>query len=453
MIAMALIMLPVDMIYPHPDNPRKDLGDIGELTESIRTNGIYQNLTVVRGHYVGNDYVPYDGYMAVIGHRRLAAAKAAGLADVPCVVAEMDHQTQVQTMLLENMQRSDLTVYEQAQGFQMLLDFGASIDEIAEKSGFSKNTVRRRVKMMELDQEKLKEVSSRQLSLSDFDELAKIDDISKRNSVLQVIGTSDFAYRMRSVLSEQEINKYLPEAKKEMRRLGINSIKQADTWSSKYDRRGERISVALWPKEKAKIPKVNKSLFYCINNGWIDFYTASVRAKPTKRPQEDIDREKDIAAQWAYLDEQADICYQLRQEFIAKLECSEKNLSAVLKGALLAATLEALDYNSPDRETMCSLLQIGGYSDDRGMKVLRGIQEFPVKLYPRYVYAIFGDTAVLIGNSYRRVYPVFKPLPKLQLLYSWLEGLGYEMCSIEKSLVYGTNAKYQEWAEKRGGKQ
>ena len=65
-----------------------------------------------------------DLYRVVIGHRRLAAAKLAGLAEVPCAVVEMTEQEQIATMLLENMQRSDLTVYEQAQGFQMMLDLG-----------------------------------------------------------------------------------------------------------------------------------------------------------------------------------------------------------------------------------------------------------------------------------------------------------------------------------------
>ena len=62
--------------------------------------------------------VESDGkYTVVIGHRRLAAAKLAGLTEVPCAVVEMTEQEQIATMLLENMQRSDLTVYEQAQRF------------------------------------------------------------------------------------------------------------------------------------------------------------------------------------------------------------------------------------------------------------------------------------------------------------------------------------------------
>ena len=103
-----LVEIPITSISTHPQNPRKDLGDLTELAESIRTTGILQNLTVVQN----DDYT----YTVIIGHRRLAAAKLAGLETVPCAVVEMSEDDQLATMLAENMQRSDLTVYEQAEG-------------------------------------------------------------------------------------------------------------------------------------------------------------------------------------------------------------------------------------------------------------------------------------------------------------------------------------------------
>lgn len=110
-----LVYIPIDKLHPHPDNPRKELGDLYELTESIKVRGIMQNLTVV----------PYeDGYRIIIGHRRAAAAKEAGLTSLPCVIVEMTPEEQVATMLVENIQRSDLTVYEQAQSFQLMMDMG-----------------------------------------------------------------------------------------------------------------------------------------------------------------------------------------------------------------------------------------------------------------------------------------------------------------------------------------
>ena len=125
-------------IYQHPDNPRKDLGDLSELSDSIAKKGIMQNLTVIPGHWDADRNWHEDGYTLIIGHRRFAAAKQAGIQELPCrVVEDMDKKDQVSTMLEENMQRADLTIWEQANGFQMMLDLGESEEQIAEKSGFT----------------------------------------------------------------------------------------------------------------------------------------------------------------------------------------------------------------------------------------------------------------------------------------------------------------------------
>lgn len=201
-------MIEIDKIYSHPDNPRKDLGDLTELADSIQESGILQNLTLVPWFSVGNrkeiciDEGMEDKYTVVIGHRRLAAAKLAGLEEVPCAIVDMDHKTQVATMLLENMQRSDLTAYEQAQGFQMMLDLGESVAGISEKTGFSKSTVRSRMKLLELDQEKLKESTQRGATLMDYAELEKIEDIELRNKVLEKVGTDDFNWSLRNAIDK-----------------------------------------------------------------------------------------------------------------------------------------------------------------------------------------------------------------------------------------------------------
>ena len=132
----AIINIKLEEIYQHPDNPRKDLGDLTELSDSIRKNGVMQNLTVIPGHWMtleeyaevreeykknpseelkeamDKKWLP-DGYTLIIGHRRCAAAKLAGLTELPCrIVEDMSQNEQVSTMLEENMQRNDLTIYE-----------------------------------------------------------------------------------------------------------------------------------------------------------------------------------------------------------------------------------------------------------------------------------------------------------------------------------------------------
>ena len=151
-------MIPIKNLLHHPDNPRKDIGDISELTDSIRKNGIMQNLTVV----------PDSGRLLVlIGNRRLEAAKAAGLKYLPCKIVEgLSKVEQVGIMLEENMQRNDLTIIEQAQGFQLMLDFGETVESIAKRTGFSKQTVNHRLKIAELDPDILKKKSEEKVMIN-----------------------------------------------------------------------------------------------------------------------------------------------------------------------------------------------------------------------------------------------------------------------------------------------
>ena len=166
------INIAAEHIRPHPENPRKDLGDLSELVESIKKNGILQNLTVIP---VENE--PGE-YMTLIGHRRYAAGTEAGVKEFPCQIAEnLTQREQVSIMLEENMQRNDLTIWEQANGFQMMLDLGETEESIAEKTGFSRTTVKHRLNIAKLNKKVLQEKEKDegfQLALKDLYELENI---------------------------------------------------------------------------------------------------------------------------------------------------------------------------------------------------------------------------------------------------------------------------------------
>lgn len=189
-------MIPTYDLFPHPQNPRKDLGDLDELVDSIKVNGVLQNLTVV----------PRDGggYTVIIGHRRLEAARRAGLTELPCAVTYMTEEEQFRTMMIENMQRSDLTAIEQADGFQYMLDLGESMESITRTTGFSKSTINRRLKLRELDRDKLKSAEGRGGTIHDYMELMKIEDPAQRNEVLDSIGTANFNNMLENALDRQE---------------------------------------------------------------------------------------------------------------------------------------------------------------------------------------------------------------------------------------------------------
>ena len=304
-------MIPVGQLHHHPDNPRKDLGDLGELTESIRKNGVMQNLTVVRGHMMSKaewieaaraegadkqsaaeSYDPEnamvsDGYMVVIGNRRMEAAKAAGVKEVPCVISDMDHRTQISTMLEENMQRADLTVYEQAQGFQMMMDLGYSAGEIAEKTGFGETTVRRRLKMAELDKAIFKKACGKQITMDDLDRLAKIDSLKERNALLKGYGENNFEWNVTRAIQVQESGKRKTEARKALKAAGIEKLPDKDRYSyGKYrELYNDRCRLFEWDGKKNFIPKIKEGkLFYWEDDTTITFYLQEPKKKSEAAP-------------------------------------------------------------------------------------------------------------------------------------------------------------------------
>lgn len=431
-----IVWIDIDRLNPHPDNPRKELGDLEELAASIKAKGILQNLTVVERD---------DGdYTIIIGHRRYAASRIAGLTKLPCVVADMTPAEQVQTMLLENMQRSDLTVYEQAQGFQMMLDFGSTIDEIAEKTGFSQTTVRRRVKMMELDQTKLKEVSSRQLSLGDFDDLAKIEDIKERNKVLMSIGTKEFNANVQVALRKQKEKHNLPLIKAWLKEVGATELKNSDTYSNKYESYDDRYSISIseWGEKGNCPPSVGKiPVFYTLTT-WGDLRLY----KKTRKPPFEIARDNAIHEAWSLLENFASVAFDLRRTFVEKLTTTTKNRETILYGAVLAHLLEIIEYNSPNRDSICEMFGIKTdvYDSGRGEKLVTGLDRITDEVLPRLIYAEFGDDKKnnCTGN-YKGQFPEYKKSPKLKLIYEWLQLLGYELSTEELQLLNGEHAAFR----------
>ena len=183
-----ITMIAAEHLHEHPDNPRKKLGDLSELTKSIKTNGILQNLTVVPIKDQPGEY------RVIIGHRRRAAGIIAEVKEFPCIISDMDERQQFITMLEENMQRQDLSIQEQAYGFQLMFDWGESIKDIAEKSGFAEQTVKHRLEIAKLSKKTLTEVarSDLQLTIKDYILLEKIKDVKRRERVLENLSGREY---------------------------------------------------------------------------------------------------------------------------------------------------------------------------------------------------------------------------------------------------------------------
>ncbi len=432
--------IPVDKLHPHPDNPRKDLGDLTELSASIREKGVMQNLTVVERDG--------GGYTVIIGHRRTAAAKLAGVRELPCIVVEMTPQEQLATMLLENMQRSDLNAYEQAQGFQMMLDFGESVETIAKKTGFSKTTVSRRLKIAELDQDVLKDVSTtRQITLGDLDRLSQIEDLEARNRVLKSIGTSNFEQSVTHTLKKQKIGKNLPALKEAIKALKCRKITRSETYSGKYTSVGKTVAIAEWKEGTPLLPDgESRKLFYTLDEDWGDlrFYVETPKAKPQKRPQAEIDREKYVEETRRQLDELSEIAFKLREDFIEGLTMTKANERKMLEGVIGTMICEMFEWrNSISKEKICERMGIKwdyGHVQKSKEAFLAKLAEDPGPYVPLMIFERFGvrsDTKYYTG--YKREFPKHQECLKLDMMYKWLMSLGYEPSDDERGLMDGTH--------------
>lgn len=227
----SIVYLKREQLEPHPQNPRKDLGDLEELRESIKVNGIMQNLTVVPK----DDSLEH--FRILIGHRRFAASEGI-LDELPCIIAEdLTDREQVGIMLCENLQRNDLTYYEQGQGFQMMLDLGDDIDAIEEKTGFSKTTIKHRIEIAKLSKKSIEKDRSWQLSLTDLAALEKIKSVKKREEILnQAYSSENLSTRVNSYLRDERVKENTKVAEKILKSLNIkkNQKTQPLHWSSDY---------------------------------------------------------------------------------------------------------------------------------------------------------------------------------------------------------------------------
>lgn len=478
-------MIPIDKLTHHPENPRKVLGDLSELTESIRKNGVMQNLTVIEGRYrsreefladckaegvskaeaeglysAENSLVTDGKYTVVIGNRRMEAAKKAGLEALPCVISSMDHRAQIATMLEENMQRSDLTLYEQAQGFQMMMDLGFSETEISEKTGFSRTTVNRRLKMAKLNEKTLQQAVRMQITIADLDKLSEIEDIKERNKLLASFGESNYSWLVNQAIKRQKADKMRPKAMKMNREADIKPIPEKDKYSiyGKYESKsGWDIELDKWDGKSSIIPKEKGALYYRENGTEIEIYRKIVKqkAEPVKKTPEELEEEKRIDLAWRTVERIQKTAREMRMEYAKKLKVTPSNAMEMLQWALIGATVMTMGYNTPKT----TLLTMAGLEKEyvipnRERELFKYIWSLPQSRWPELIFLLIEGEAKENGDYYtygsRREMPKWEDCPRVNICYQWLRQFGYRMSDEEEQMQTGTHEIFREKIKEAG---
>jgi ParB family chromosome partitioning protein len=127
-------MLPLAMIEPNEEQPRTNMGNIEELAASIREKGVLEPILVRAAG-------PHK-YQIISGERRYRAATMAGLDEIPAIELDVDDNETLEIALIENIQRKDLTPFEEAEGFLLLQQkFGYTHEKISQVIGKSRTTI------------------------------------------------------------------------------------------------------------------------------------------------------------------------------------------------------------------------------------------------------------------------------------------------------------------------
>ena len=439
-----LKQLSIELIDPHPENPRKNLGNLTELAESIKANGIMQNLTVV----------PKDDgrYMAVIGHRRLAAAKLAGLETVPCAVVDMDRKTQLSTMLLENMQRSELSYIEQADGFQLMLDLGETVESISEMSGFSKDTVKHRLEIAKLDKDNILDSD---LTLEDFAYLEKISDIGVRNTLIK---NNKHGYIKYAVDRELQ---YIEKQKKKqlwidyLENKGVRPIPEECQNAWKIYNNIKYFNYSAVKPEELELPEetpLNETFYKFETWGnWIYFYKKKPEAEVNDEAEANRKRAEEFrTAKIAELDEMFDLFNKRVKMFVNDLSEDKKTLPIVLR-LFVEIQMSGGCYISVEDTEFCEAAGIDWEEADiTDEDIIAG------KLNPEILYnidrkpAVFLLKAILCMKSIK-TYKSYSGEYDEDLFslcaVKALKSLGFKLTKEEQRLIDGTHEIYGRTCE------
>lgn len=447
-----IILLPIKQLHSHPENPRKDVGDVSELADSIKVNGILQNLTVVAGHFEGADFLPGE-YTVIIGHRRLAAAKKAKLKELPCIIAQMSPEEQVATMLTENMQRENLTVYEQAKAFQQLsIDFGKSVTEIAEMSGFSETTVRKRTKLADLNEVAFKRACERGATLFDFAELDKLETAEDKAKVLADMGTANFKNTLAETIRAQKYRHRRAEWIAALRTFATE-IERSGYVDGKSVNMNYYRNYGSWTPKSEEITKPEDAdrvrYFFTVSDTQISVYKETKNDPVAEAKMAEQRRREDEAKnRWSEMQDISARHKELRRDFVVNFGQASRHQTAIMQFAADAMIWEGgrQYYAALGPGEAADILGIQYDADNHCLDVeaferLKEEKPLWIVLVLAYWYADTGCS--YIGHEWDSTLKCWsiewRESQKLDRIYQFLESLGYEMSDEEKQLQSGTH--------------
>jgi len=186
----------LDKIQANPYQPRKTFNqeELEELADSIREHGVFQPIIVKKLD---------SNYVLLAGERRVRAAKLAGLTTIPAIVGDFTDQQMMELSLLENIQREDLSVIEEAQSYQTLIDnLGYTQEKLAQRLGKSRSHITNTLRLLSLPDEVKEMVNNKELTMGQVRPLITIDNKEQQIKLANTIKNRDLSSRQAEMLAK-----------------------------------------------------------------------------------------------------------------------------------------------------------------------------------------------------------------------------------------------------------
>lgn len=225
---MKVIQIPVSMIIPNPEQPRKIFtnNDLEELTNSILEFGVLQPLLVKKAE--GKKFI------LIAGERRLRAAKLAGLSRVPVIIKDLQKPEAALIALVENVQREDLNFLEEARAYKKLMDdFNLTQSEIAKRVSKKQSTISNKIRILSLPEELQQMLMTNKLTERHARALLKLSEECERKKVLNRVIENNLNVKQTEKLVEDVIANREKAIRKKNKinyisyKIYLNTIKKA----------------------------------------------------------------------------------------------------------------------------------------------------------------------------------------------------------------------------------
>lgn len=220
-------MISINKIDPSPNQARTELGDIEELMASIKEKGILQPIIVREKN---------GRYEIIAGERRCIAAKNVGLKDIPCIEMNVSDNEAMEIALIENLQRKDLDVFEEADGLNALADmYGYSHKQISEKIGKARSTITEIISISKIPK--------------GIRNLCEEFSIKSRGTVIEIAKqeNEDNMYRLITEIKKRELKR---EDTRDLSKIIKGKQKKIDKYVYKYEEKDKSFKLKIEFKQQ-----------------------------------------------------------------------------------------------------------------------------------------------------------------------------------------------------------